>query len=390
MYQTAITPAAKKQLDQLGEQQKNYVLKQLFIVAASPEPQNAALVKPMDDGSFTIRTGSNSSMVCKIDNQKSTITVLALSVVPPVDEHVQQPDTSRTLLNRSVVAEPRVLFDAVDEPDRFSPGLIVNLLRPFALAFAGAAKPRPKSQNSLAVSYLALRKFIGICGIVLPIILIVLPAARPTKFHGFEPSISDYYYTYKGDIFTMVLCILGAFLFTYHGYNKMERLITFFAGLCALLVAFVPTAYMGINPAFSVHEIPAPISAYLGGKVHLTCAAIFFVLISILSLVYFPKSNMKVQKIVGGARTQKAKRNLVYRGCGLFMLGCVVALGAMFFIPGLKEHFGNFPVIFLLEALAVLAFGISWLVKGGQFFTDENQLTVVQAPPQQPPATALP
>jgi hypothetical protein len=65
--------------------------------------------------------------------------------------------------------------------------------------------------------------------------------------------------------------------------------------------------------------------------------------------------------------TQKGKRNVVYKICGWTIVGCIVAL-ALYFI--IKPDVGDFPVVFIFEAIAVEAFGISWITKGESLWPD--------------------
>ena len=98
-------------------------------------------------------------------------------------------------------------------------------------------------ENDLVFSYLTLRNLIGISGMLLPFALLLFTTRTPgSRFIGF--SISDYYYTNTGDLLVVLLSILGVFLFTYNGYDWLERIITILSAICAIGIAFSPT---GIN-----------------------------------------------------------------------------------------------------------------------------------------------
>lgn len=56
---------------------------------------------------------------------------------------------------------------------------------------------------------------------------------------------------------------------------------------------------------------------------------------------------------------RKKARDAVYRACGITILSCV-ALSNL--LPISVK--GNWPLLFIFEALAVFAFGVSWFVKG--------------------------
>ena len=80
-----------------------------------------------------------------------------------------------------------------------------------------------KSDNdSLLISYLSLRKAVGIIGIALPF---VLALGNWQLFHanGIEDSISYYYYTSMRGVLVGSLWAIGIFLMSYRGYQKRER-----------------------------------------------------------------------------------------------------------------------------------------------------------------------
>jgi hypothetical protein len=54
-----------------------------------------------------------------------------------------------------------------------------------------------ESNNDLVFSYLTLRNLIGFCGMLIPWILALWPTRKGPDY-GFEPSISDYFYTDRG------------------------------------------------------------------------------------------------------------------------------------------------------------------------------------------------
>jgi uncharacterized membrane protein len=226
-----------------------------------------------------------------------------------------------------------------------------------------------REKNQLVLSYLTLRKLIGFCGLLLPIALAIYPN-RPGKYYGFEPSISDYFYTSRGDILVVILSILAVFLFTYYGYNKYERILTLIAAGCALGVAFVPTKVKCDTCDFSAHTKNGGVFGNLFGESwHISFAATFLISLAIMSLVYFPKTNAS-SKRDEGKLTSKAKRNIVYKICGWVMISCVVILGLYF---AFKPDLNKFPVIFVFETIAISAFAISWLTKGETFFPDKKR-----------------
>jgi hypothetical protein len=223
--------------------------------------------------------------------------------------------------------------------------------------------------NDLVFSYMTLRNLIGFCGMLLPFILLWTTRHAPDDLRV-EPSISDYYYTSNGDVLVVILSVLGVFLFTYKGYNIKENLLSTLAAICALGVAFSPTATKYIRESFSVHTGKFVVPEIAGLEVHLLFAATFFISLAIISLVYFPKSDAEASMPSGSKRTQKDKRNLVFKISGWIMLGCMLILGLYIIIKPFKEWIGSFPFIFAMESIAIVAFGVSWITKGESLWPD--------------------
>lgn len=87
-----------------------------------------------------------------------------------------------------------------------------------------------------------------------------------------------------------------------------------------------------------------------------SCASVLFVLLTVFSLFLFTKTddpqNMSAAKL---------RRNRVYRTCGAVI---VVALVLVAISEAVKPP-SSWHTLFWLESVAVVAFGVSWLVKGG-------------------------
>lgn len=231
-----------------------------------------------------------------------------------------------------------------------------------------------EAENELVLSYMTLRNLIGFFGMLLPLVL-AFTTSRIGDDRILEPSISDYYYTANGDVLVVLLSILSVFLMTYQGYNWKEKGLTFAAAICGLGVAFSPTVSKYTRSAFSVHTLRDEVPVFLGLEKHLFFAACFFILLSIICLVYFPMTDRK-SKERKGKRTAKDKRNLVYLWCGWTMVASVVVLALYFFITPFHRYVGDFPIIFVLEAVAIEAFGISWITKGETLWPDGEHYLV--------------
>ncbi len=226
---------------------------------------------------------------------------------------------------------------------------------------------KEKTIKPEVISYLTLRRAIGILGIALPIILVVGSVIVCNCFE-IQVSISNYYHTCMRNIFVGVLCCVGLFLFSYRGYELKDDIAGHLGGIFAFGVAWLPTTFKGdatclITP---IYENP------LTGILHLISATLFFGVLIYFSLFLFTKSATKESSLTTKKkRTQKENRNLVYKICGYTMLGCIVLIGiyiALF--KGKYTWLDNTNVVFWGEAIALWAFGVSWLTKGEVLWRD--------------------
>lgn len=212
-----------------------------------------------------------------------------------------------------------------------------------------------KSANSLDVrvlSYLTLRKVIGFIGLLLPFVLVF--GKLFFEGPGLLDSVSSYYHSVSmRDIFVGSLCAVGVFLLAYHGYDWVDDLVTGLAGFAAFGVALFPiTEHAVLQKQDSL------------GLIHITSAALFFITLAMISLLLFTKSGKHKTK-------QKEIRNVIYIICGWIILLCLGLIGFVFLlIPGTSTFYAIKP-IFWLEALAIVAFGVSWFVKGEAILKDE-------------------
>jgi hypothetical protein len=207
---------------------------------------------------------------------------------------------------------------------------------------------------SLVMSYLLLRVLIGVIAVLLPFVLILVD--WPIG-HGFQSSMSSYYYTAMRDTFVGALCAIGVFLVSYDGYDPPDRVITDVAGLCIICIAFFPT-----TPA----SHPTARQSLIG-DLHLTFACTAFVLLSVMAFRFAkreptPPGLPLWQRVryafgftgSGGSRGPRLER-LVYRASGLTILICIILI---------RPLSGARYSLLVLEAVMLVAFGLSWFVKG--------------------------
>ena len=212
------------------------------------------------------------------------------------------------------------------------------------------------SEDSLLISYLTLRKVVGILGMALP--FVVFLGVKFIFKTDIQSSISSYYYTGMRDVFVGILWTIGFFLYSYRGYGPIDNITGNLACVFAVVVSLFPTTADGT--ASRAEEVV--------GTVHLVFAALFFLTLSYFSLALFPKTNLNKQFTL-----QKAQRNIVYKVCGYVMLACIVLMAIYKFwvedaVPGLQA----FEPVFWLEATAIFVFGVSWFTKGEAILADKK------------------
>jgi hypothetical protein len=198
-------------------------------------------------------------------------------------------------------------------------------------------------------THLTLRRNLGLLGLFLPLILFV--------GHGFkaEFSISHFYYTNMSVFFTGILGAFGLFLFSYRGHDldakKKEKVsdnaLTNLAGLLAIITAVVPTACGYLDCTFANGHNNQIIRA-----IHLVSASGFFGIMGWMAIYKFTLGD--------DSDPLKKKRNKLYRFCGwgVWITLILLAIDMGFGIKLTKYD------VFIGETIALIFFGIAWLVKG--------------------------
>jgi hypothetical protein len=195
---------------------------------------------------------------------------------------------------------------------------------------------------------MTLRQAVGWIGTLLPIVLL---AGNQIFGSGTLPgSMSAYYYTVMRNVFVAALCVLGVFLADYAGYGKWDNLITTVAGCFAIGVALCPT-----KPSAAVLTTRQTII----GDLHLFFAAVMFIALAVMAFRFCKTAPYSRSAPLP---RRKRRRNIVYRTCGCSIAACLLLAVILNFAPASVK--AAVPWLFILEALAVFAFGASWFVKG--------------------------
>lgn len=195
------------------------------------------------------------------------------------------------------------------------------------------------------VSYLTLRRLVGVLGVSMPLIVMVWGFFILSSLRVL-PSISDYYSLRTRDVFVGTLFAIGWFLYTYRGYDRQDNVTGNLACVFALGVALFPDDGPGLNPI-----------------IHFISATLLFLALAYFSLFLFTKTD--------GSPTQRKKvRNSVYRTCGVVMLACILLIGLCYWLGFNFSESTILKPVFWLETFALWAFGFSWFVKGETFWKD--------------------
>ena len=210
------------------------------------------------------------------------------------------------------------------------------------------------NNSQFAIDYLAMRKAIGILGMALPFILLI--GYTFTGGCGVKSCVSEYYYTNMRDVFVGTLCATGLFLISYKGKLRIDNISSSFAGVCAFIVAFFPCSP---DP----QDVTCKIPSY--DLIHLIAAIGFFISLILISAGLFTRVDKGKKKT-----KQKKQRNGVYIICAIVMFLSILAIPfEKCLFPGLSVYSPEF----WLESIALIAFGVSWFIKGKTFLQDKTE-----------------
>ncbi len=205
-------------------------------------------------------------------------------------------------------------------------------------------------QNDLVISFLLLRKLIGLFGVILPIMLLLGPFMVSSM--EYQPSISDYYYTQMRDYFVGNMFVIGVFLSAYRGHDS-DHVLTVIAGISAICVALFPCGQDEITVVSILHYISA---------------VSFFGVVGYISSYVFTKTSSNAPN-----NPKKDARNIWFKVCGTAIFALLALMAAsILLIHKYDVPLNDYKTIFILETLAVWSFSLSWLIKGQAILQDEK------------------
>lgn len=228
-------------------------------------------------------------------------------------------------------------------------------------------KPTEVEQNTLKI-------LVGILGILLPFILwlgLLFFKDHPVNNAPVE-SISHYYYTRMSSWFVATLSLLAVILIFYKGKTFQDVWLSTAAGIFALIVVLLPTSNLADKLGdegflYAITYIPDTATTMLRTGVHYISAGLFLLCLAVISFWRFPKTDESPEF----AKNKKAY-TWVYKACGIIMVIAIVTIlmgknGILLKKEWFERKSGGYGT-FVGEAIAVVAFGYSWLLNAG-FFT---------------------
>lgn len=206
--------------------------------------------------------------------------------------------------------------------------------------------------DRLRLSFLTLRRVLGVLGIALPALLAVRGFTLCGCL-GIQTSISSYYHlepdAFLGTraIFVGVLFAIAWFLFAYRGHDGKDDAAGYLACVFALGVALFPSGG----------------EAWVG-TVHAVSMAGLFLVLAYFCWFLFTQTKPGVPM-----SPRKRLRNKIYQGCALLMLAWLALIaGYSLFLR--DTAVADINPIFWLESLLLWTFGVSWFIKGDTLARD--------------------
>ena len=187
----------------------------------------------------------------------------------------------------------------------------------------------------MKINTIRLRAMIGWLGMLLPWVVVMLVGYFPK-------SISATWYTNACTVFMIVLGSASILLICYQGYERADDITLSIAGVAGLGVCLFPCSVDGSAECVGTFLLDKDLS----NVIHTVSAVIFFILLAYNSIFLFTKGEANPTK-------KKRIRNVIYRVSGAGMIASFTLL----LLP-------DFTVkVWLIEAIALFFFGISFLTK---------------------------
>ncbi len=207
-----------------------------------------------------------------------------------------------------------------------------------------------ETARGVTISYMSLRRFIGLLAIAFPFVLTFGGSIFniPT-----QSSLFGYYYTSMRDIYVVMYAMIGVLLYFYRGYETADNIASNLGAVSAFGVAIFPTTAEG-SAADSINYV------------HLAFLTLFYFANIYLIAISFTKTGSSAF-----VSTRRLQRNIIYRACGYTMMISLVILAIISFLPGeIVSAFELFMTNYWLEAMLFMAMGVAWFTKGQAILKD--------------------
>lgn len=201
-------------------------------------------------------------------------------------------------------------------------------------------------RDNVTINTKRMRIMIGVLGMLLPWLVALITLSFPQ-------SISITYYSlYAVGTFMVVLGSAGILLINYKGYDKTDDITATIAGIFGLLICLFPMTYLP-DPNMKtgiLHLVSSTSNIF-----HCISAFGFFGTLAFMSFFLFTKT-------AGNMTKQKKIKNIIYKVCGVGMLASFLLM-LLNLIPGVSIY----NLTWIVEAIALFFFGLSWIVKSDAF-----------------------
>lgn len=209
-----------------------------------------------------------------------------------------------------------------------------------------------------------LAAFIGLAAIGMPIILALGGTILAEQDLGvFRKSLSGFYYetVMLGDIFVGTLFFIGTAMFIYRGWSEDVALLATLGGLSAYLVALFPA------DGWYVVAGDPPIFETVSDQIHFWAAVVLFAILAWFCFFVFTKVEDHQRNTDGTLLATKRRRNVLYRISGAIIVLALAAVGVGEKVD--PEWATQVRLTYWGETIALVAFGVSWLIQGRVFGT---------------------
>jgi hypothetical protein len=243
---------------------------------------------------------------------------------------------------------------------------------------AGATRPEGQTGAGRYVrSFLIERLIIGSLGVLLPIMTVLIdwPAFGGSPVP--RDSLSAYYYSGMREWFVLSIGTTGFFLIAYKVTEKnLDNLASVIGGICAVLIAFFPTARSSVeraacNMLTPQHPVPAEtlacvhqtaLQSAIGEHpvqlVHIISSAVFIFALGLISILF---GRREAERPRHGNRRSARFWHWFHIGCA----GAIAVAGVWIILTVLTHTVdGPYWSLFAGETACTVAFGASWFAKG--------------------------